>query len=224
MLALSLGASACTTGPPPPVSAQELAGGETFPYYKLYWVGRYFYGHPLTAVDGLANYDPAVGQSVYYGNCSSGGGLLGEGSCKLPLQVTTGIYTPHSNRDLGRQQNRVIRGVPASIYNAGRSIELYTGHLSIEIAANTAADALRAARSLRPLNAPGAPGEALPEPTYCPGLYGPLPPEEAALIARVRARLPRRACPTLNVASGRQAASRSGRSVAKQRDGLTPDA
>jgi hypothetical protein len=207
-LTLSLAASACTTGPPPPVSAQELAHGETFPYYKLYWVGRYFLGHPLTAVDGRGSYDPAIGQSVYYGNCSSRGGLLGEGSCKLPLQITTVIYAPHSNRDLGEQENALIRGVPASIYDMGHSIELYTGHVAIEISSDTAADALRAARRLRPLNAPGAAGEALPVPTYCPGLYGPVSPAEASLIARVRARLPQRACAPLSVAAGQQGAPR----------------
>jgi hypothetical protein len=224
MLTVSLTVSACTTGPPPPVSSQELAQGETFPYYKLYWVGRHFLGHPLTAVDGVANYDPAIGQSVYYGSCSSRGGLLGEGSCKLPLQITTLIYVPHSNKVLGQQQNRLIRGVPASIYNNGRSIELYTGHLAIEISSDTAANALRAARRLRPLNAPGAPGEALPVPTYCPGLYGPLPPEEASLIAHVRARLPRRACASINVARGGPGGSRSAGGVARQPSGQTPDA
>jgi hypothetical protein len=177
------------------VSTAELAQGETFPYYKLYWVGRHFLGHPLTAVDGLAAYNPAIGESVYYGSCSSRGSLLGEGSCRLPLEITTVVYVPHSNRVLGDQKNTVIRGVPASIYTQRRSIELYSGHLAIDITSDTAAHALRAAALLRPLNAPGSAGEPLPLPTYCPGLYGPRTRRVAAVIQQVRAQLPRGACP-----------------------------
>ncbi len=135
-LLVCVACTACTTGPPPPVSQAELAQGETFPYYKLYWVGRYFLGQPLTAVDGsLASYVPMNGESAYYGSCASDGGLLGEGACNLPLQITTLIYVPHSNRPLGTQENVILRGVPATIYDEGRSIALYTGHIEIELTA-----------------------------------------------------------------------------------------
>ena len=201
-LALCAACAGCTTGPPPPVSAQELAQGETFPYYKLYWVGRTFLGQPLTAVDGLENYSALNGESAYYGSCSSEGGLLGEGACNLPLQVTTLVYIPHSNRSLGPQQNVLIRGVPATLYEHGRSIEIYTGHLAIKLTSDTPEHALLAASQLRPLNAPGGAGEALPPPTYCPALYGPRPPQVATAIKALRARLPRRACPQSPPPSG----------------------
>jgi len=187
--------AACTTGPPPPVSSAELAQGETFPYYKVYWVGRYFLGQPLTAVDGLATYVPVNGENAYYGSCASGGGLLGEGACNLPLQITSLIYVPHSNRPLGTQENVIVRGVPATIYHEGRSIQLYTGHIVIELTADSAADAMLAAHMLRPLNAPGAAGEPLSLPTYCPRLYGPNAPPVEPALARVRRGLPRGACP-----------------------------
>ncbi len=199
-LALLVGAAcaacaACTTRPPPPVSPAELAQGETFPYYKVYWVGRYFLGHPLTAVDGLATYVPVNGESTYYGSCASGGGLLGEGACNLPLQITSLIYVPHSNRPLGTQENVIVRGVPATIYGEGRSMQLYTGHIVIELTAESAADAMLAAHMLRPLNAPGAADEPLSPPTYCPRLYGPNAPPVEPVIANLRRQLPRRACP-----------------------------
>ena len=194
-LALCAGCAGCTTGPPPPVSAGDLAQIETFPYYKVYWVGREFLGYPLTAVGGIANYNPINGESVYYGTCAGEGGLLGEGACVLPLEVTTLVFVPHSNRPLGPQQNVLIRGVPATLYSHGRSIELYSGHLAIQVSADKPASAMLAARMLRPLNASGGSGEALPPPTYCPGLVGLQPPRLAALIAQVRSRLPARACP-----------------------------
>jgi hypothetical protein len=199
----------CTTGPPPPVSAQELAEVETFPYYKVYWTGRDFLGNALTAVGGIDNYNPLNGESVYYGSCASGGGLLGEGTCNLPLQITTLVWVPHSNRALGPQQNALIRGVPATLYGHGRSIELYSGHLAIALTADTPAHAILAARLLRPLNAAGGPGEPLPPPTYCPGLVGPLSPRVAAVIAGVRSRLPVRACPPMPRPTRAHSSSRS---------------
>jgi hypothetical protein len=195
LLLTCIACAGCSTGPPPPVGAQELSQAETFPYYKLYWVGRSFLHHPLTAVDGRATYNPVNGESDYYGSCSSGGGLLGEGACNLPLRVTTLVYVPHPNRPLGEQQNVLIRGVPATIYNRGRSINLYSGHLAIELTADTAAHAMLAAGWLRPLNAPGAAGETLPLPTYCPRLYGPRPRQVRSVMAQLRRNLPRRACP-----------------------------
>ena len=196
-LALLAGCAGCTTGPPGPVSADDLAQIETFPYYKVYWVGRSFLGHPLTAVGGIANYNPINGESAYYGTCASGGGLLGEGACSLPLLVTTLVFVPHSNKSLGPQQNQLIRGVPATLYDHGRSIELYSGHLAIQLTSDTPAHALLAARTLRPLNASGTPGEALPQPTYCPGFVGAVGPRVATVMAQVRRMLPPRACPPM---------------------------
>jgi hypothetical protein len=190
------------------VSAGDLAEIETFPYYKVYWGGRDFLGHPLTAVGGIANYNPINGESVYYGTCASGGGLLGEGMCNLPLLVTTLVFVPHSNRPLGPQQNRLIRGVPATLSNHGRSIELYSGHLAIQLTSDTPEHALLAAHMLRPLNASGEPGEALPPPTYCPGFVGTVGPRVRAMIAQLRRRLPPRACAPMKGAAGRHAASR----------------
>jgi hypothetical protein len=183
-------ANGCATGQPGPLSAQALQEAETFPYYPIYWVGRYFGAYPLTAADGKKSYSSSIGDSVYYGDCVRDKGILGGGSCQLPLQVTTVIYRLHSNATLGAQRNTVIRGVPAVTYDEGRSIELYSGRQAIDIFSDTFSDALRAAQTLRPLNAPGSARGPLPPPVYCPGLSGP----RSRSVNAVMSHLPEHAC------------------------------
>ena len=162
-------AGGCATGHPRPLAAGTLAEAETFPYFRVYWAGPTFAGHPLAAADGQASYDSGIGDSVYYGDCVQRKGIFGGGNCLLPLQVTTVIYGLHSNSTLGPQRNTVIRGVPAVVYDEGRSIELYSGRLAIDIFSDTFAHAYRAALELRPLNAPGsARGEAARHPSSAP--------------------------------------------------------
>src|SRR5438132_12289820 len=190
-LLLALGAAGCaTTGRPRPIDAGSLAEAQTFPYYKVYWVGRSFQGSPLAAADGLRGYNAAVGDSVYYGDCVHHKGIFGGGSCILPLQLTTVLYRLHSNATLGPQRNVVIRGVPATVYDEGRSIEIYTGRVAIDVFSDTYAHAIAAARALVPLNASGSAAGKLPPPIYCPGLAGSV----GARLASVLNRLPRRVC------------------------------
>jgi hypothetical protein len=187
---LALAAGGCGTGHPRPIVAGELAEAETFPYYRLYWVGSTFIGHPLAAVDGLKGYINTVGDSVYYGDCVQSKGIFGGGSCLLPLQVTTVIYRLHSNATLGPQRNTVIRGVPATVYDEGRSIEIYTGRVAIDVFSDTFSHAMQAVGLLFPLNAPGSASGSLPPPIYCPGLSGPMDKQ----LTRVMENLPGRAC------------------------------
>ena len=189
-LCLALAAAGCGTGHPRKLAAGTLAEAETFPYFRVYWAGPSFAGQPLAAADGQAGYDSGVGDSVYYGDCVQGKGIFGGGSCLLPLQVTTVIYGLHSNSTLGPQRNTVIRGVPAVVYDEGRSIELYSGRLAIDVFSDTFAHAYRAALELRPLNAPGSAAGNLPAPVFCPGLSG----AESAEVSRVMADLPGHAC------------------------------
>jgi hypothetical protein len=185
LLASCVAAGGCSTGAPPPISSSELARAETFPYYPIYWVGRRFLNVPLTAADGQKSYNQAIGDSVYYGDCVQGKGILPTGTCRLPLQVTTVIYQLHSNSNLGAQRNTLIRGVPATIYESGRAIELYSGRLAIDIFSNSPARALRAASTLRPLNAPGSGSAPLPAPVFCPGLSGPIPPAVGEALTKL---------------------------------------
>jgi hypothetical protein len=190
VLCAALAGSGCATGQPRPITAGTLAEAETFPYFKVYWVGPSFAGQPLTAADGQIGYVSGVGDSVYYGDCVHRKGILGGGNCLLPLQVTTVIYGLHSNATLGPQSNMVIRGVPATVYDEGRSIELYSGRLAIDIFSDTFAHARRAALALRPINAPGTATGKLPAPVFCPGLSGAV----SAELSRVMASLPGHAC------------------------------
>jgi hypothetical protein len=185
-----LAAAGCGTGHPSAISARELAEAQTFPYYRVYWVGPAFEGHKLTAADGRRGYIEKIGDSVYYGDCVKSKGIFGGGSCVLPLQVTTVVYRLHSNSPLGPQRNIVVRGVPAAVYDEGRSIELYTGRVAIDIFSNTFARALAAAQRLLPINAPGSASGDLPPPVYCPGLSGAV----TGPVAKVMAALPKRAC------------------------------
>jgi hypothetical protein len=189
-LCAALAAGGCATGHPRPIAAGTLAEAEAFPFYRVYWVGPSFAGHPLAAADGQKGYNSGVGDSVYYGDCVQRKGIFGGGSCLLPLQVTTVIYGLHSNATLGPQSNMVIRGVPATVYDEGRSIELYSGRVAIDIFSDTFAHAQRAALELRPLNAPGSATRRLPAPVYCPGLSGAMNAE----LSHVMASLPARAC------------------------------
>jgi hypothetical protein len=182
--------SGCGTSQPRPILAGELAEAQTFPYYRVYWVGPSFEGHTLSAADGLRSYLDSVGDSVFYGDCVQGKGIFGNGSCQLPLQVTTVVYGLHSNQALGTQRNILVRGVPATVYNEGHAIEIYTGRLAVDIFSDTFAHALKASEQLYPVNAPGSANGPLPPPVYCPGLYGPV----SASIASVMAHLPHHAC------------------------------
>jgi len=189
LLAASL-VSGCGTGHPAPITAGELAEAETFPYFRVYWVGRSFRGSALAAADGQKGYIDRVGDSVYYGDCVKKKGIFGGGSCVLPLQVTTVIYRLHSNTTLGKQRNIVVRGVPATVYDGGHSIELYTGRVAIDLFSDTFAHAYTAAQALLPLNAPGSAHGNLPAPIYCPGLSG----AQSAQVKLVMEHLPGHAC------------------------------
>jgi hypothetical protein len=175
---------------PGPISLRELREAQTFPYYRVYWVGPSFKGQHLAAADGLRGYIERIGDSVYYGDCVKSKGIFGGGSCVLPLQVTTVIYRLHSNAPLGPQSNTVVRGVPATVYDHGHSIEIYTGREAIDLFSNTLPNALAAANRLLPINAPGSATGDLPPPVYCPLLSGPV----TGRVAQVMASLPKRIC------------------------------
>lgn len=201
-IVLAVALAGCGDAQPRRIGAAEMAGAQTFPYYTLYWVGPTFERHPLTAADGVEGYKPGVGDSVYYGDCVPGNGVLGSKGCLLPLKVTTAVFALRSNIELGSQRNAIIRGVPAAIFEEGRAMELYTGRLVIDLYASTPARAYAAAQLLQPLNAPGSSAEPLPLPVYCPQLSG----HRSAAVFKVMQSLPGHACQREKVALAQQEA------------------
>jgi hypothetical protein len=200
LLAACVLAGGCATVQPAPLGARELAEAQTFPFYRVYWVGPRFGSYRLAGAEGLANYNSAIGQSVYYGSCLSGKSTALSGSgCVLPLQVTTLLYTRHANAPLGPQRNTVLRGVPAVIYGGGSSIELYSGRLAIDVFADGLSHGLRAVRALRPLNAPGSGAGPLPAPVFCPGLTPSRPAAVRALLLTLPGRPSQQAAQTLAI-------------------------
>jgi hypothetical protein len=184
-------ASGCASVHPAPITAGALAEAQTFPYFRIYWAGDRFGAYRLVAADGRKNYNTAVGDSVYYGDCVTGkSSALGESGCELPLQITTAIYQMVPSTSLGSRRDTLLRGVPAVIYDDGRSILLYSGRVTIHVSSDSFAEALAAVRGLRPLNAPGSAHRPLPAPVYCPVLSGPQPRQ----LQHAMQHLPHRAC------------------------------
>jgi hypothetical protein len=190
LVALVGGLAGCTTHPPPPISTTDLQLARQFPLYTTYWVGRDFQGIALTAADSKRDYDAVVGMRAYYGTCAKPSSLLSTSGCKLPLEIATVLYHPHTNEGLGARREAVIRGVPAEIFNGGSSIELYTGHLAIDVYADGPARAIAAAEALRPLNRAGAAlGNLAPARFDNETSKSPVDPRVKAIADRLRAQL-----------------------------------
>lgn len=177
--------AACSTHPARHASPHDLRLARAFKVTTVYWAGPAVAGVPLTAVDDGYDYDPTIGMRVYYGDCAKHGSVLSTGRCTLPVEVTTVIYEPHANSGLGPHAMIRIRGVPAAVSDGGRAIELYTGHLAIDVHADTPARAIAVASALRPLNATGSQRDNLPPPQYRPGAAD--DPRAKAIATELRA-------------------------------------
>jgi hypothetical protein len=179
---------------PPQLSGHEINVARRFTVYDIYWVGRRFQGIPLVAADFRREYNPQLGLAVYYGDCARKVSLFGAGGCHLPLQITSVCYVQHHNDGLGPRRSARIRGVPAVIFNGGKSIELYTGNILVDVYADRPSRALAAAKRLFPLNGPPQQRHLtaqLPAPRYTPGLIHPWPPRHLPPALRRKARCPR---------------------------------
>ena len=190
--ALAAGAAGCGgTEHPGPIAARELAEAQTFPYYRVYWVGPRFEGHHLTAADGLHGYLERIGDSVYYGDCVKSKGIFGGGSCVLPLQVTTVIYRLHSNAALGPQRNTSSAACPRRSTTKGARSRS-TRAASRSTSSPTRSPTRSPPRSgCCPINAPGtATGRPARRRSTARASPGPIPRP----VATVMASLPRRIC------------------------------
>jgi hypothetical protein len=122
--------------------------------YPVYWLGGTFQGLEITE----ASHDPSGAFSVQYGDCLEGG----QGTCVPPLRVVTspdnsflpGGSTPSHRTD--------VRGVRAVVAQAGRTIEIPTGGVVVDIYASEPSLAAAAAETVVPINGRGAPQAPLP--------------------------------------------------------------
>jgi hypothetical protein len=151
--ALALGACGGDTLQLKPLRDRDLthAAGVS---YVVYWVGRAFDGMPVTFAG------PQTGGSVLldYGNCVVGG----QSTCVRALSIVTShdnSFVPGAQRTGVR---RLIRGRLAVIGMGGRTIEIATGSVVVDINAATPALARAVAEAMTPLNRTGAPGAPLP--------------------------------------------------------------
>jgi hypothetical protein len=121
----------------------------------VYWLGGAFAGLPVTE----ASHDPGGAYTVGYGNCVEGG----QATCVPPLRVIT---SPDNSFLPGGSLAHIVatvRGVPVVIARGGRTIEIPTGAVVVDVYARDARLAAAAARTLVPINAPGVPAGALPQ-------------------------------------------------------------
>ncbi len=120
----------------------------------VYWLGGTFEGLPVTE----ASHDPGGAYTIGYGNCVEGG----QATCVPPLRVITSPDNSFLPGGALAHTVATFRGIPAVVARGGLTIEIPTGAVVVDVHAKNARLADLAARTLVPINAPGAPEAALP--------------------------------------------------------------
>lgn len=145
----------------------------------VYWLGGTFRG--LSVTD--ASHDPSGAFTVQYGDCIEGG----QASCVPPLRVVTSA--DNSFLPVGSAMHAVarLRNVEAVIARDGRTIELATGGVVVDIYAKDRLLASAAAQALAPINDLGAPESDLPPPLPDTGFANtPLPSQVPSPVHALR--------------------------------------
>jgi len=124
--------------------------------HPVYWAGASFNG--LAIIE--ATHDPGGAASLEYGNCLVGG----QGVCVPPLRIITSPDNSFLPGGSTPSRPLAIRGVPAVLTQAGRTITIPTGGVVVDIYASTRRIARAAAQTIVPINEAGAPEAALPAP------------------------------------------------------------
>ncbi len=154
MLALALGDCGDTLQNQA-VSANTLEGVIEAPY-PVYWLGSRFEGMQLTE----STHDPGGAYTLQYGNCLRGG----QSVCVAPLRVVTSPDNSFVPGGAAPSSVSSIRGVPATIAQAGRSISIPTAGVVVSIYASNPQLALAAARTVVAINEVSEPEAPLPAP------------------------------------------------------------
>jgi hypothetical protein len=123
--------------------------------FPVYWLGGTYDKLAITEVA----HDPGGAFTVQYGDCLQGG----QGTCTPALEIVTSPDNSFLPGGATPSASTQIRGLPALVTQAGRTISIPTGGVVIDIYAKDPPTALAASRSMVAINAPSAPGEALPK-------------------------------------------------------------
>jgi hypothetical protein len=139
----------------------------------VYWLGASFHGLAITE----ASRDPSGAFTLEYGNCLQGG----QGICDPPLRIVTSPDNSFLPGGSTRSRPASIRGVPALVAQAGRTVVLPTAGVVLDIYGSNATLAAAAARTAVPINEPAEPGGELPAPAPNTGFdVTPLPSQVPA--------------------------------------------
>jgi hypothetical protein len=122
--------------------------------YPVYWLGGTFRGLPIISVA----HDASGSYTIKYGNCRQGG----ENVCVTPLEIVTS--PDNSFRPGGSTPQRAIsvRGAASTLAQSGRTIEVSTGGVVVDVYADSVALARAAAEAMVSINAVQLPGSPLP--------------------------------------------------------------
>ncbi len=140
LCALALGACGNTLQDEPvaPSFLEPLVMQEEFP---VYWLGGAFRRLPIINVGR----DSSGAYEIQYGNCTQGG----ENVCVTPLQIVTSPDNSFRPGGSTPQRPVTVRGAPGTVAQSGRTIELSTGGVVVDIYAASPALARAAAEDDR---------------------------------------------------------------------------
>jgi hypothetical protein len=144
----------------------------------VYWLGRSFSGMQITEI----GHDTGGAYLIQYGDCQEGG----QSVCVPPLQVVTSPDNSFLPGAPTTGPSARVRGAPAVIARGGRTVEIATGPVVVDIIARDPNVAAAAARAVVPINAAVWPGQTLPPRAPDSGFAAkPLPAQEPSPVRRV---------------------------------------
>jgi hypothetical protein len=122
--------------------------------YPVYWLGGEFRGLGITSVAQ----DPGGAYTIRYGDCRQGG----ENVCVTPVEIVTSPDNSFRPGGSTPQQRISVRGVPSTLAQRGRTIEIPTGAVVVDIYADSATLAREAAQTTVAIDSMQLPGASLP--------------------------------------------------------------
>jgi hypothetical protein len=149
-----------------PVPADQLVKSITSVRFPVYWLGRNFEGMPITTMDR----DPGGAFDAAYGNCLEGG----QGTCVTPVLIVTSPDNSFVPGGGGPLRHITVRGRRVVLAQRGRTLQIPTGPVIVNIYASSPALARQVAEMISPMNQSGSPAAPLPPPLPDTG-YGQTP-------------------------------------------------